>query len=1226
MFPLSLLPRDRFASLAFLSFSVLSFGVVSPAAIAQIQPDTTLGNETSMIQFDVLIRGALGDRVEGGAIRGANLFHSFSQFNVEAGQRVYFANPTGIQTILTRVTGSNSSNILGTLGVDGSANLFLINPNGILFGPNARLDISGSFVASGGTRFQFVDGSEFSATNPQSPPLLTINLTPGLQLGNAVGNVTNQGNLQVGGDLTLVGNQLALEGQLQAGGNLNLLAANTLQVRDRLDSPFLAQSGGHLLIQGNQAIDIFALNNPASGVWAGQDLVLRSANPAIADAHFYSGGSFRVEQLDGSLGSWLSPNDPVIRASGDVSFTTYTGNSLHIFAGGSVTADSITLNGADPANGISEIVTLSDGSALSIQGQTQPTVDIRAGTTAVGTPLGVTGAPAPTNLQTPATGGRGDIAIASITATQPNSLIFLTNQYNSTGTPGDITVGAITTGDPGGSGKVVIDSRGGIILNDVIDTSDFSFNSNGGDVTLLAGGDILINAGAAIQSIGDLGGNITLKSKGDVTIIGVDDSTLCTDGIFCSVESTSFSFATDVKGGDILISGRTVNLRNEASVLAGTFDAIGGNLTIRATEAIRFNSGIADTATFGFGQGGNILVEAPLLSLDSTDQPNTVSEILAVTIFGASGAAGNVTINAADILLNTADDARSGTQVGSFSRFSSGNAGNLTITGQTLAATNGSQIIATTFASGNSGQITLNLTESIALDGVRSNGAFSTINSAVQSGATGKGGEISITTGLLSLTNGAQIRTATQGPQGAGNIAIDADEVIVDGVGINNFPSAIVSTVLVGGEGNGGNITLKADNATFSNGGLISANTNSNTLNDTQGRAGQVTLEIDNNLTFDGTGAGLPSGVLAEAFRQGEGGVIDISAATLTLANGAQLRSTTDGIGKAGDIEVDVTESIQISGSNSGFFADSSANSTGNSGLITVVAPTIELENTARISVDSQGVGTGGNIQIETNALTLRDRSGISAETQSNTGGNIQIDADAYVLLRSGSFVSTTAGKAQSFGDGGNITITTGFVVAALEENSDVTANAFQGQGGRVDITAQGIFGILPQVSLTEFSDITASSEFGLNGVIIINTPDIDPSRGLVKLPADTVDASKLVAEGCSANGAIAETERQNNFVVTGRGGLPPGPGDASSTATTTWEDLRSLPTSTAQQAQQSLIAQPVQPAIVEAQTWVKNRAGQIQLIASSAKEYGGNLPKQCQEQASIPRRQPTDF
>jgi filamentous hemagglutinin family protein len=137
------------------SFLIQAIPLVSSCGIApaqaQITPDNTLGAESSQLNQSVLINNILSDKIGGGATRGSNLFHSFSQFNINNRQSVYFANPSGVLNILTRVTGPNGSNILGTLGVDGGANLFLINPNGILFGPNAKLDVKSSFV---GTTFQ----------------------------------------------------------------------------------------------------------------------------------------------------------------------------------------------------------------------------------------------------------------------------------------------------------------------------------------------------------------------------------------------------------------------------------------------------------------------------------------------------------------------------------------------------------------------------------------------------------------------------------------------------------------------------------------------------------------------------------------------------------------------------------------------------------------------------------------------------------------------------------------------------------------------------------------------------------------------------------------------------------------------------------------------------------------------------------------------------------------
>ncbi|NET62834.1 MAG: filamentous hemagglutinin N-terminal domain-containing protein, partial [Symploca sp. SIO2E6] len=145
----------------FLLLTAVTVAGYQPAA-AQLMPDNTLGAENS-----VVVPMPLLDEIQGGAVRGANLFHSFLEFNVEAGRSVYFANPAGIQNILTRVTGNNASDILGRLGVDGNANLWLLNPNGINFGPNASLDVRGSLVVSTAEEIGLGPNGKFSATNPQ---------------------------------------------------------------------------------------------------------------------------------------------------------------------------------------------------------------------------------------------------------------------------------------------------------------------------------------------------------------------------------------------------------------------------------------------------------------------------------------------------------------------------------------------------------------------------------------------------------------------------------------------------------------------------------------------------------------------------------------------------------------------------------------------------------------------------------------------------------------------------------------------------------------------------------------------------------------------------------------------------------------------------------------------------------------------------------------------------
>ncbi|WP_428850491.1 filamentous hemagglutinin N-terminal domain-containing protein [Nostoc sp. DedVER01b] len=510
--------------------------LTSNPCLAQIIPDTMLGNESSRITTGVNIKEHGADLIEGGVQRGSNLFHSFAEFNVNNGQRVYFANPTGIADIFSRVTGGNASNILGTLGVNGAANLFLLNPKGIIFGPNAQLDIQGSFLATTANSFQFPDGSKFSATNPQAPPLLTMSVPVGVQYGlQQTASITNQGNLVAGKDLTLNAGNLDLQGQLQAGGNLTLQAQETLKVRDSATNPFIAAAGGNLLAQGNQKVDISALNHPDSGFYSGGDMVLQSENTIGGDAHFWAGGNFRIEKLNGNLGNLFSPDDPVIRATGNVSFGSYTGASLHILAGGSVNiSGNVDITGVDStSNSLQETVTLSDGTTIDIDGSNKPTLDIRAGVDSnyIGTPQFTPNPLIGFNVQNPNTSNEPTNAniniqgkIYNLSGSQSNSGdILITNQYHPNGLAGDITTGVIST-----YGNVAVDSQGDITNNGTILTDIYDFvekNRTGGSIKLLANQNILIQGSLLSNVNGSLngnGGNIYLNSRNGTIDIKAD--------------------------------------------------------------------------------------------------------------------------------------------------------------------------------------------------------------------------------------------------------------------------------------------------------------------------------------------------------------------------------------------------------------------------------------------------------------------------------------------------------------------------------------------------------------------------------------------------------------------------------------------------------------------------------------------------------------------------------
>ena len=155
--------------------SMLSALLVAPVQ-AQVVPDETLGDESSVLLTDITEEGDTLGLIGGGAIRGGNLFHSFTDFNIRDSEQVFFFSPEGIDDIISRITGSNVSNIDGLLGTFGESNaaLTLINPNGVVFSENSRLAVQGSFTATTATAIKFGDSGFFSATEPTTDNLLSI--------------------------------------------------------------------------------------------------------------------------------------------------------------------------------------------------------------------------------------------------------------------------------------------------------------------------------------------------------------------------------------------------------------------------------------------------------------------------------------------------------------------------------------------------------------------------------------------------------------------------------------------------------------------------------------------------------------------------------------------------------------------------------------------------------------------------------------------------------------------------------------------------------------------------------------------------------------------------------------------------------------------------------------------------------------------------------------------
>jgi filamentous hemagglutinin family protein len=239
------------------SMSFGAIGLLAERALAQsmIVPDETLGAERSVV-LPLDANGFAVDAIAGGAQRGQNLFHSFREFNISAGRGAYFfSSNAAIQNILARVTGGNPSTILGTLGTfgQGTPDLFLINPNGIVFGPNASLDVQGSFAATTADGMGFGDRGTFSALAPTAPsPLLTIN--PSAFLVNQINAASIQNNSQVLGGLDSTGSD-TFGLRVPDGRSLLLLGGNV-----SLDGGGIVALGGRVELGGVVGTGTIGLN------------------------------------------------------------------------------------------------------------------------------------------------------------------------------------------------------------------------------------------------------------------------------------------------------------------------------------------------------------------------------------------------------------------------------------------------------------------------------------------------------------------------------------------------------------------------------------------------------------------------------------------------------------------------------------------------------------------------------------------------------------------------------------------------------------------------------------------------------------------------------------------------------------------------------------------------------------------------------------------------------
>ncbi|WP_055075518.1 filamentous hemagglutinin N-terminal domain-containing protein, partial [Pseudanabaena sp. 'Roaring Creek'] len=665
---------------------------------------------------------------------GANLFHSFSQFSVPTGGSATFnlVNTPNITTIFSRVTGGNVSNIDGLIQTTNSHNpvsLFLLNPNGIIFGANASLNIGGSFVGTTANSVKFIDGTEFSAVSTNNPPLLTISSPIGLNMRANAAPITIRSNLlTTGADLILEGGSLDLQGQLIAGRDITLKAQDTVKIRDTVTTPFLAQAGRNLTIQGNQKIDILALKNSGGALRSGGDLSLISNGNISGDAHFVSGGNVLFQTLTGKPGKFVSLFDPIVYANGDVVFGDYTGVALKVEATGSIEGGNISITAPDST------IPSSDPDFMTLT--TQPAAILRAGVTTLPTSnlpqlgLGIL----PTNFTTGTVAGlpAGSIRVASIntsnfTGGDGGSIIL-----NATG---DIVTGDLsssTAGNGVNGGNITILSNGNISINGNANSStSLTGNSGkGGDITIATtNGNLSINGGY-LYSVANGYATNTIANGGAISLSATNGN-LSIGDVYSSVYSNSqtpgkagaISLSTNNgdlsvngglnsyyigngNGGDITLSTINGNLLTQGSIFSVAYSndnsGNGGNIKLSTTNGNLSNQGSLLSYSLAFGgnsgNGGNITLSTTNGNLSNQNELFS----LAYSVQGNSGNGGNITFSANNGNLSNQGELYSLSL--SLGNMNSGNGGNITFSANNGNLSNQRDLYSSSFAvGGNSG-------------------------------------------------------------------------------------------------------------------------------------------------------------------------------------------------------------------------------------------------------------------------------------------------------------------------------------------------------------------------------------------------------------------------------------------------------------------------------------------------------------------------------------------
>ncbi len=637
------------------------------------------------------------------------------------------------------------------------------------------------------------------------------------------------------------------------------------------------------------------------------------------------------------------------------------------------------------------------------------------------------------------------------------------------------------------------DNPAGIENRSVANNVGLQVNSE--ENIVLVGGDVSLNGGILSAP----GGNVALGGIKEAGTIGID-------------ENGSLNFVDRIERADVTTSNRAkIDVSSQS----------GGSIAIFGKNVTFADESIISADTLGEGNGKGISIAASRLTVKDG------SQVSASALERSKGDSGGITINASEnvelIGSSSGNSNRRSGQGGGTGRRSNadsqenpsklasdargaGKAGDLIVTSPRLFVRDGARISASTIESNGGGSITVNASESVEVSGVspqrqRPSGL------SVQTRGSGQAGDLQINTKQLTIRDGGEISASTLDRGAGGNIKINAAD----------------SVSLIGAVNSNDDINTDTEDAGIVENGKIPSR-----------------LAVETGRPRDLRKEGIEIGT-------GNAGNLQIDTKNLTIAEGAQISTSTFGDGKGGNLTVNAKDSIELFGSTlpSKLTAETGRPlqlpngevliGKGDGGNLNIETGKLRVRDGGEVSVSSFGrAEKAGNLNIKADSVRL-DRGAIAAQTRSGEGGNINLQIDDTIFMRNNSKISSQATQQAT---GGNLNIDSQFIVA-FAENNDIVANAELGEGGNINIATEGIF-VLKQRKSTppnRTNDIDASSDFGLQGQVAIETPDINPSQITIQSPDKIVEPDEVTAQACAAFGS-GEFAKSNSFTVTGKGGL----------------------------------------------------------------------------------------